>query len=101
MFGSASRCPHPLNARFIQRHHLVLQLLCEAIRLVQGKPGDKLCGQDMAAAQLIYHLRYIEERMVLQQLPGSDRWTDVNTDHATEREALKGLDLNTCYVRPT
>lgn len=46
--------------------YLILQLLREVLSLIQGKPGDKLCGQDVAAAQLIDHLWDIEERMILQ-----------------------------------
>lgn len=52
--------------------YLVLELLCEALGLVQGKPRDQLRGEDMAAAQLVDHLRYVEEGVVLQQIPESD-----------------------------
>lgn len=55
--------------------YLVPQLLREAGGLVQGKPGDQLGGQDVAAGQLVDHLGHVEERVVLQQLPGSPRET--------------------------
>lgn len=52
--------------------HLVLQILREALSLVQGKPRNQFSSQDMSAAQLVDHLRHVEERIVLQQLPTSD-----------------------------
>lgn len=44
--------------------------------------------------------------MVLQQLPGCDRWTDrkyrwCNRKRSSEGGQVSGLYLNTCYVRPT
>lgn len=50
--------------------YLIFQLLCEALSFVQRKPRHKCCSEDMFVAQLFYHLWYVEERMVLQQLPG-------------------------------
>ncbi|TNN38658.1 hypothetical protein EYF80_051175 [Liparis tanakae] len=36
--------------------YLVLQVLREVLRLLQGEPGHQLRGQDVAAAQLVDHL---------------------------------------------
>lgn len=48
---------------------LVLELLGELFSLVQREAWDQLCGEDSVAAQLVYYIWYVEERVVFQQLP--------------------------------
>lgn len=57
--------------------HLVLQLLRQVLGLVQGEPGHQLRGEDVATAQLVDHLRYVEEGVVLQQLAEGERPAEV------------------------
>lgn len=61
--------------------NLVLQLLRQVLGLVQREPRHELRGEDVLTAQLVDHLRYVEEGVVLQKLaereggPGSQKMT--------------------------
>lgn len=85
--GSFTKCSRKLQelSTFF-KGHLVLQLLRQTLSLVQREPRDQLCGQHVSAAQLIDHLWYVEKRMVLQKLPGSD-------ERRGKRQHRRGSDI--------
>lgn len=55
---------------------LVLQLLRQVLGLVQREPGHELRGEDVATAQLVDHLWYVEEGVVLQKLAAIEGGVD-------------------------
>lgn len=66
-----------IGTSFVRFAYLVLQFLRQVLGLVQREPGHQLRGQDVATAQLVDHLRYVEEGVVLQKLPEGERQAEV------------------------
>lgn len=57
------------------RSYLIPELLREVSGLVQRETGHQRRGEDMLAAQLVNHIRDIEERVILQQLSATQTAT--------------------------
>lgn len=73
---------------------LVLELLGELFSLVQREAWYQLCGEDGVAAQLIYYVWYVEERMVFQQLSVPVTYMQHSSDTGTTTYSSE----NYCWI---
>ena len=63
-----------LAASRVQSPYLIPELLGQVGGLVQRETGHQPGGEDVLAAQLVDHIGHIEERVICQQLPATQRW---------------------------